>query len=122
MPDVVAPLPSEISEWKTRSGFVLATIGSAVGIGSIWKFPYEVGANGGGAFVLVYLAGLALVVVPMMLGEFAIGRRGRADAAKSIEVAAISESASPRWRNASTSTSVRTSPVSGSWAMRSRRM
>jgi NSS family neurotransmitter:Na+ symporter len=99
MPDVDPPLPSEMSEWKTRSGFVLATIGSAVGIGSIWKFPYEVGANGGGAFVLVYLAGLALVVVPMMLAEFAIGRRGRADAAKSIEVAAISESASPRWRS-----------------------
>ncbi|HRE02643.1 MAG TPA: hypothetical protein PLV68_15180, partial [Ilumatobacteraceae bacterium] len=69
-----------------------------VGIGSIWKFPYEVGANGGGAFVLVYLVGLALVVTPMMLAEFAIGRRGRADAATSIEVTAVSESASPRWR------------------------
>ncbi len=98
MPDVIAPAHAEPSEWKSRSGFVLATIGSAVGIGSIWKFPYEVGANGGGAFVLVYLAGLALVVVPMMLAEFAIGRRGRADAATSIEVAALSESVSPRWR------------------------
>lgn len=86
------------TEWKTRSGFILATVGSAIGIGSIWKFPYEVGANGGGAFVLVYLIGLTLVVVPMMLAEFAIGRRGRADAATSIEVTAISESASPRWR------------------------
>jgi NSS family neurotransmitter:Na+ symporter len=85
------------NEWKTRSGFILATVGSAIGIGSIWKFPYEVGANGGGAFVLVYLLGLTLVVVPMMLAEFAIGRRGRADAATSIEVTAISESASPRW-------------------------
>lgn len=100
MPDVVASTPTEASEWKTRSGFVLATIGSAVGIGSIWKFPYEVGANGGGAFVVVYLAGLALVVVPMMLAEFAIGRRGRADAATSIEVTARSESVSPRWRAA----------------------
>ena len=98
MPDVVAPLPNE-SEWKTRSGFVLATIGSAVGIGSIWKFPYEVGANGGGAFVVVYLAGLALVVVPLMLAEFAIGRRG-AGTATSIERAAITESVSPRgWRS-----------------------
>ncbi len=87
------------TEWKTRSGFVLATIGSAIGIGSIWKFPYEVGANGGGAFVLVYLVGLAFVVVPMMLAEFAIGRRGRADAVTSIEVAATSESAAPRWRS-----------------------
>lgn len=95
MEDVVAP---EQTEWKTRSGFVLATIGSAVGIGSIWKFPYEVGANGGGAFVFVYVVGLGLVVVPMMLAEFAIGRRGRSDAATSIEIVAASESASPRWR------------------------
>ena len=89
--DGVAP------QWGTRSGFILATIGSAVGIGSIWKFPYEVGANGGGAFVLVYVAGLALVVVPMMLAEFAIGRRGRADAATSIRRAAASEGVSTRW-------------------------
>lgn len=64
----------------------VATIGSAIGIGSIWKFPYEVGANGGGVFVLVYLLGLVFVVVPMMLAEFAIGRRGRGDAVTSIEV------------------------------------
>jgi neurotransmitter:Na+ symporter, NSS family len=98
VPDVVSPSPAETSEWRTRSGFILATIGSAVGIGSIWKFPYEVGANGGGAFVFVYLAGLALVVVPMMLAEFAIGRRGRGDAVTSIEVTAVHESASPKWR------------------------
>lgn len=84
-------------EWRTSSGFLLATIASAVGIGSIWKFPYEVGANGGGAFVLVYVGGLALVVVPLMLAEFAIGRRGRADAATSIELVARGEGVSPRW-------------------------
>jgi NSS family neurotransmitter:Na+ symporter len=95
---VTAPSSSQTAEWSTRSGFLLATIASAVGIGSIWKFPYEVGANGGGAFVLVYLVGLALVVVPIMLAEFAIGRRGRADAATSIELTARAESVSPRWR------------------------
>ena len=62
--------------WSGRTGFILAAIGSAVGLGSIWKFPYEVGANGGAAFVLFYLAGLALVVVPLLFAEFAIGRRG----------------------------------------------
>ncbi|HWS75224.1 MAG TPA: sodium-dependent transporter, partial [Quisquiliibacterium sp.] len=71
--------------WSGRVGFILATTGSAVGIGSIWKFPYEVGANGGGVFLLFYLAGLVLVVVPLMLAEFALGRLGRADAAASIE-------------------------------------
>jgi neurotransmitter:Na+ symporter, NSS family len=84
--------------WSSRSGFVLATIGSAIGIGSIWKFPYEVGANGGGAFVLVYVLGLALVVVPLMLAEFAIGRSGRADAATSIAAVVGAEHRSPRWR------------------------
>lgn len=70
--------------WSGRAGFLLATIGSAVGIGSIWKFPYEAGANGGGTFVLFYLAGLVLVVVPLMLAEFAIGRVGQADCASSL--------------------------------------
>jgi NSS family neurotransmitter:Na+ symporter len=97
MPDVVAPPAAEPTEWRSRSGFILATIGSAVGIGSIWKFPYEVGANGGGAFVLVYVLGLVLVVVPMMLAEFAVGRRGRADAATSLAVTASSEGSSTRW-------------------------
>ncbi len=83
--------------WQSRSGFILATIGSAIGVGSIWKFPYEVGANGGGAFVLVYLAGLALVVVPLMLAEFALGNRGRSDAATSIERVATAESVTKRW-------------------------
>ena len=68
--------------WSSPTGFILATIGAAVGLGSIWKFPYEVGANGGGAFVLFYLLGLVLIVFPLMLVEFAIGRRGRSDAAE----------------------------------------
>ena len=52
-------------------------MGSAVGLGSIWKFPYEVGTNGGGAFVVFYLLGLGLIVLPLMLVELALGRRGR---------------------------------------------
>jgi NSS family neurotransmitter:Na+ symporter len=70
--------------WSSPTGFTLATIGAAVGLGSIWKFPYEVGVNGGGAFVLFYLLSLALIVLPLMLVEFAIGRRGRSDAAHAI--------------------------------------
>jgi NSS family neurotransmitter:Na+ symporter len=84
--------------WSGRLGFIFATIGSAVGIGSIWKFPYEVGANGGSAFVLFYLLGLVSVVVPLMLAEFAIGRRGRGDPATSIRIVARSYGRSARWR------------------------
>jgi NSS family neurotransmitter:Na+ symporter len=84
--------------WSTRLGFILAAMGSAVGLGSIWKFPYEVGENGGLGFLVFYLLGLLLVVVPLLLAEFAIGRRGRADAATSIARAASAAGASPRWR------------------------
>lgn len=76
---------------------MLAAVGSAVGLGSIWKFPYEVGSNGGSAFVLFYLAGLALVVVPLLLAEFALGRRGGRDAMGSIAAVALASGASRRW-------------------------
>lgn len=84
-------------QWSGRVGFMLATIGSAVGIGSIWKFPYEVGSNGGGAFVAFYLAGLALIVVPLMLAEFAIGREGAGDPVTSIATVARGFGASRAW-------------------------
>ena len=83
--------------WSGRAGFILATIGSAVGLGSIWKFPYEVGTNGGGAFVFFYLVGLVLIVLPLMLVEFAIGRRGKSDASHSIAVVAQLAGSSRAW-------------------------
>src|SRR5438094_1267262 len=83
--------------WSGGAGFVLATIGSAVGLGSVWKFPYEVGANGGSIFVLFYLIGLALIVVPLMLAELAIGRRGQSDARASVAIVARAHEASLHW-------------------------
>ncbi|TXH48775.1 MAG: sodium-dependent transporter [Burkholderiaceae bacterium] len=88
---------SERDGWSGRAGFVLATIGSAVGIGSIWKFPYEVGANGGSGFLLFYLLGLALVVLPLMLAEFAIGRRGGGDPVTSMAAVAKAFGAHRGW-------------------------
>ncbi len=83
--------------WSGRLGFILANIASAVGLGSIWKFPYEVGANGGSAFVLFYLVGIALIVLPLMLAELALGRRGRSDAIRSILKVASTSNASAAW-------------------------
>lgn len=60
--------------WHSRTGFVLAAAGSAVGLGSIWKFPYITGVNGGGWFVLIYLACIVLVAIPIMVAEILIGR------------------------------------------------
>ncbi|MFM9968910.1 MAG: sodium-dependent transporter [Burkholderiales bacterium] len=83
--------------WSSRTGFILATVGSAVGIGSIWKFPYEVGANGGSAFVLLYVLGLVFIVIPLMLAEFAIGRRGGGDTVTSIANVAAHHGAMRHW-------------------------
>jgi len=66
-------------QWGSKMGFIMAAAGSAVGLGNIWKFPYITGENGGGAFVLVYLACIALIGVPIMLAELVIGRRGQKD-------------------------------------------
>lgn len=83
--------------WSSRVGFIFAAMGSAIGLGSIWKFPYEVGTNGGGGFVIFYLLGLGLIVFPLMLVEFAIGRRGRSHAVGSIAAVAIASGASRLW-------------------------
>ncbi len=84
-------------QWSSRLGFILATIGCAVGIGSIWKFPYEVGSNGGSAFVLFYLIGIVLIVLPLMFVEFAIGRRGGSDAVGSIAAVAKAYGLNRAW-------------------------
>jgi NSS family neurotransmitter:Na+ symporter len=61
-------------EWSGKVGFILAAAGSAIGLGNIWRFPYTAGENGGGAFVLVYLAFVLLIGVPVVLSELSIGR------------------------------------------------
>ena len=61
----------------TRLGFVLAAVGSAVGLGNMWRFPYQAAEGGGAAFVVAYLLMTFLIGVPVMLAEFAIGRRAR---------------------------------------------
>jgi len=65
---------TERGSWTTGLGFVLAAVGSAVGLGNIWRFPYITGQNGGGLFVLIYLACIALIGLPVMIGEIMIGR------------------------------------------------
>ena len=55
--------------WASRWTFIMAATGSAVGLGNMWKFPYVAGNNGGGAFVLAYLACILLIGVPVMMAE-----------------------------------------------------
>ncbi|AKJ63531.1 sodium-dependent transporter [Kiritimatiella glycovorans] len=67
-------MAAEREHWGSNLGFILAAAGSAVGLGNIWKFPYITGENGGGAFVLVYLLCIAVIGVPVMICEIALGR------------------------------------------------
>ena len=60
--------------FATRMGAIAAAVGSAVGLGNIWRFPYEAGQNGGGAFILVYLLCILMMGIPVILSEFIIGR------------------------------------------------
>ncbi|MBR5639467.1 MAG: sodium-dependent transporter [Muribaculaceae bacterium] len=60
--------------FATRLGAIAATVGSAVGLGNIWRFPYQAGENGGGAYILVYLICVVLLGIPIMMSEFIIGR------------------------------------------------
>ncbi len=64
-------------EWGSRWAFIMAATGSAVGLGNIWRFPYVVGENGGGAFILIYLACILLIGIPVMMAEILLGRLGR---------------------------------------------
>ena len=66
--------------WGSRLGFILAAAGSAVGLGNIWKFPYMAGANGGGAFLVIYLGLVFTVGLSVMLAEFVIGRMSEKNA------------------------------------------
>ncbi len=77
--DQIEPLDQAHVRGKfvSRFGFLLAAVGSAVGLGNIWKFPYMAGQNGGGAFILVYLFCIALVGLPALILEFALGRQGQ---------------------------------------------
>lgn len=66
--------------FSSKLGFIMAAAGSAVGLGNIWKFPYEAGQNGGAAFLLVYILLTFLLCYPIMVGEIAIGRSAGSDA------------------------------------------
>jgi len=84
--------------WSGRLAFVLAATGSAVGLGNIWKFPYIAGENGGGAFVLVYLACIAVIGIPIMMAEVMLGRRGRQSPINTMRSLAKEAGAHPGWR------------------------
>jgi len=90
--------PQHRSAWSSRWAFMLATAGSAIGLGNIWKLPYMIGVNGGSAFVLVFLACIFLVGIPLMMCETMLGRRAQRNPVDGMRALAQEAGASKAWR------------------------
>lgn len=79
---------NERTTFSSKIGIILAAAGSAVGLGNIWRFPSQVGENGGATFILIYLLCVIFLGIPVMLSEFIIGRSSAANGGKSFEILA----------------------------------
>ena len=73
---------SDRVNFGSRLGIILATAGSAVGLGNVWRFPYMAGENGGAVFIIIYVACVILLGIPCMISEFIVGRHGQANTAR----------------------------------------
>ena len=76
----------ERGNFGSKLGIVLATAGSAVGLGNVWRFPYMTGENGGAAFILIYIVCILLLGLPGMISEFVVGRYAQTNAARAYDI------------------------------------
>jgi len=83
--------------WNTRFGFLMASVGFAVGLGNIWRFPYVTGENGGSAFVLVYLVCTFGIGIPIVMAELMLGRQGRLTPPPAMAAVASDNGLSRHW-------------------------
>ena len=83
--------------WSSRFAFLMAAVGSAVGLANIYRFPYTAGVSGGGAFVLIYLGAVLLMALPLVIAELTVGRRGKAAPPQAIRNVAAESGLSANW-------------------------
>ncbi len=84
--------------WSSRFSFLYSASAAAIGLGSLWRFPYVAGSNGGGAFVLLYIGFVILLCIPIILAEMVIGKRGHGSTVGSVNHLVKEEKASSAWR------------------------
>jgi NSS family neurotransmitter:Na+ symporter len=91
-------VPSRTAEtWSSHLGFYLAVAGAAIGLGTLWRFPFLVGQYGGGLFVLVFAAACVVIATPLLIAEFMLGRRGGSNVPLAPARVAVAAGHSPRW-------------------------
>ncbi|MBT5187219.1 MAG: sodium-dependent transporter, partial [Kordiimonadaceae bacterium] len=86
------------NHWKSQTGFLLAAIGGAIGLGNIWRFPFEAGQNGGAAFVIIYFAFILIIGYPLLSAETMLGRYGKQGAVTLFGHVAKIEGKSSNWK------------------------
>ena len=91
------PRGIETGRWSTKFSFYLASVGAAVGLGSIWRFPYLTGTEGGSAFVFIFILACVGVATPLLVAEFIIGRRARTSPPRAAGEVASSVGRSRAW-------------------------
>jgi len=75
------PVERGTAQWSSRFAFIMAAVGSSVGLGNLWRFSAELGTNGGAAFLVIYIACIVFVGIPVLMSEYIIGRAGNASSA-----------------------------------------
>lgn len=93
----MADIGRKSDTFSSRFGFIMASVGSAVGLGNFWRFPYTAGENGGGAFILIYILCVVLIALPLLMAEYAMGRKSGMSAIEGVQSLARAESRSQNW-------------------------
>ncbi len=87
----------KMDTWGSRFGFIMAAVGSSVGLGNFWRFPFTAGENGGGAFIIIYLVCVLLFGLPILMAEYALGRKSGRSAIDGVEYLARKDGRSSAW-------------------------
>lgn len=93
----MAAIGRKTDTWGSKFGFIMAAVGSSVGLGNFWRFPYQTGENGGAAFIFIYLLCVLLFGLPVLMAEYGIGRKSGQSAISGIGSLAASEGKSLNW-------------------------
>lgn len=93
----MAAIHGKTEHWGSKFGFLMAAVGSSVGLGNLWRFPYTAGENGGSAFIIIYLLCVIFLGLPVLMAEYAVGRKGQRSAISGLRYIAETEGKSTAW-------------------------